>query len=100
MAEVVDTDSSGVELYVGDRVRDVLFGLGTITGTAAVAGGGTSARIRWDTTPEAGQDGGRSGTYLTKQQVATGQPTARVTQAHTGAEFESGAVHRRRGGNE
>ena len=45
MAEVVGKDADGAELHVGSRVRDEMFGTGTITGKVACAGGGFNVLI-------------------------------------------------------
>ena len=44
----VGADTDGVELHIGDRVRDEMFGLGTVKGNVACVGGGCNLLVDWD----------------------------------------------------
>lgn len=62
-------DANGVELEVGDRVMDELFGTGTIVGMVPlIKGTGLNVLVQWDSGREPGR-GGRSSEHM--RRVAT-----------------------------
>ena len=44
----VGADTDGVELHIGDRVRDEMFGLGTVKGNVACVGGGYNLVVDYE----------------------------------------------------
>jgi hypothetical protein len=94
-------DRDGAELRLNDRVAHDFGNTGTVTGfEAAEEGSGLLDQIccRWDRVEgDATAPPPSVGARHLKKIVA---PAVRVARRHTGAEFESGDVHRARGVND
>eukprot|EP00966_Prymnesium_polylepis_P175752 4067983-Prymnesium_polylepis.1 len=91
-------DRDGTVLQKDQLVRDDFFGEGFTRGTVPLASGvGHNVLIEWRRPAAQGdppKPKSRGATHLT---IVGGTTTARF---HTGAEFESGEVYRRRGTND
>ena len=103
-AEVLGLDADGAELRVGDKVQHSFGPTGSITGiTRALADSGLLDKfnIVWDCSPSEAPASTASSQHVRKLPAAAAtMPGARVTQQYTGAEYESGALHRARGVND
>ena len=90
------TDTNGVQLKIGQTVTDDVFGDGIVRGTVPLdKGEGLNVLINWLGPRDNSKPKSRGGANLTVKFVATG-----VSTFHTGADFESGAVHAARGRND
>ena len=103
MSTVLGVDADGAELREGDTVRHDFGATGRITGVIlAPADSGLVDKfsIEWDCDPSKAPAPTASRQHVRKVAAAPRIPGGRVGKKHTGAEFESGAVHRARGLND
>ena len=92
-------DAAGNEIKVGQTVTDTMFGDGIVEGTVPIdKGEGVNVMIDWLGPNVSGKPESRSCENLTVK-FATGGAGTRV-RAHTGQDFESGAVFEARGRND
>lgn len=87
------TDAAGNHLKTGQTVTDVIFGDGIVRGTVPLTtSGGINVLIDWLGPKDQSKPKSRGAEFLTAKFAGRGV----TVTSHTGADFESGRVHRHR----